>query len=186
MSNQLKALFFIPLLFVSFSLAANEKITLEKDKLFYNLSTHKEEMIDLNNNKHKVIVFLSKDCPCSKANLSLLNQYSEEFADVEFIGIHAMKNKSPNDLKSFDTTRAKFPIFNDDQLVITNLFKAVKTPHVFIVSPTNEIIYQGGVTNSMMPEKARQFYLKDALMDLKNKKAIVLKETKTLGCYIVR
>lgn len=184
--NHLKALFIaILILFQNFAFSS-ENISFSASEVFYNLKTGKNEQINFNNNRHKVFVFLSKDCPCSKANLSLLNEYVSAFPLVDFIGIHAMKNKTPEDLKNFEIQNINFPVYNDTELIITRKFHALKTPHAFITSPNGEIIYMGGVTNSMMPKNAKTFYLKDALSELAQNKPITTKESKTLGCYIVR
>lgn len=175
---------FVALFFCSIHQVKASTITLEalieKNQLVFN--SEKNESLT-------IYVFLSKDCPCSKAYMNYFNDLIEKYPEYRFIGIHAMKNKSINDLQSFihskEVKNSKLTLFNDPDLLLTNYFKAIKTPHVFIVNK-NKTIYSGAVANSMMPQNAKVFYLENALREFKEKGIISIKETKALGCYIVR
>lgn len=152
------------------------------------VNTDREETIEISKmTKPLVLIFISKDCPCSKGNLSYINKLSGEYPDFKFLGVHSKKGSSTKDIKNYlSDKKINFEILNDSNLSITNKFDALKTPHVFIVNLKGEIIYNGGVTNSTFPENAKDFYLKNALEDLKNHRPIAKNETKTLGCFIVR
>jgi uncharacterized membrane protein len=140
-----------------------------------------------NTKKASVVIFISKDCPCSKGNLSYINKLAEEFKDFNFIGIHSKKNASDKELMAYIADKnLSFKTYNDPDLKIADDFKALKTPHAFIVNTDGEVIYSGGVTSSTFPENAKSFYLKDALNEFLKTKKISNFETKTLGCYIAR
>lgn len=151
-----------------------------------------QEPLIFNNEKSEnltIYIFLSKDCPCSKAYMGYLNTLIDQYPEYRFIGVHAMKDKSNNDLQNFlnskEVKSSKLALFNDPHLELANYFKAIKTPHVFIVNK-KKIIYSGAVANSMMPQNAKIFYLENALKEFKEKGMISTTETKALGCYIVR
>lgn len=142
-------------------------------------------LIDSKN--YHVVIFISKDCPCSKGNLDYLNKLSQKFNQFKFIAIHAKKDTSDNLIEEYlKDKKLNFDVINDNNLINTNHFSALKTPHAFIVSPTGEVIYNGGITNSTFPENAKKLYLEDNLNLISQNKEIEYKETKTLGCYIVR
>lgn len=185
----MRNLFLFMQLFVALLLGINQPawavdISLEglttKEKLIFN--SEKSE-------KLAIYIFLSKDCPCSKAYMGYLNTLIDHYPEYHFVGVHAMKNKSSNDLQNFlnskEVKNSKLALFNDPNLELANYFKAIKTPHVFIVNE-KKIIYSGAVANSMMPQNAKVFYLEDALKEFKEKGMISTTETKALGCYIVR
>jgi thiol-disulfide isomerase/thioredoxin len=156
-------------------------------KNFELYSVTSNKLVNIQFEKHDlnyVFIFLSKDCPCSKGNLEYINELSKKYPDVRFVGIHAKKKTKVEEVQNYlKDKKINFEILNDPDLLAANLFKALKTPHAFIVNKMGEIIYSGGVTNSIFPEHAKEFYLKNALEDLAN---IAKNETKTLGCFIER
>lgn len=88
-------------------------------------------------------------------------------------------------MKYFKKFEIDFPILLDKSLTYANEFNALKTPHTFL-KLGDKIVYQGGVTNKRNPEKASKFFLKDAIVSVKNNQAIKIKDSKTLGCFIRR
>jgi hypothetical protein len=138
--------------------------------------------------KPTVVIFISKDCPCSKGNLSYINKLADEFKQFNFFGIHSKKLTSDTDLLAYlSDKKLSFKVYNDSDLKIADDFKALKTPHAFVLNTKGEVVYSGGVTSSTFPENAKSFFfLKDALNEFLQTKKIVNDETKTLGCYIAR
>jgi len=181
----MKALILIILSFISFNLSANFKVESFKG---VSLKTEKEIDFDISkSNKPLVLIFISKDCPCSKGNLGYINELSLKYSDFQFIGIHSKKGSTIEEIRNYlKDKKVNFEIVADSQLQIASKFNALKTPHVFIVNQQGEVIYNGGVTSSTFPENAKEFYLSNTLEDIKNHRSIAKKETKTLGCYIVR
>ena len=146
------------------------------------------EVLNFQTNKDPtVVIFLSKDCPCSKGNLDYINQLSLKFKNIKFIGVHSKKYSTNEDVEQYlADKKLNFPIYNDPDLKIADQFKALKTPHAFIVATNGEIIYNGGITNTTFPDHAKTAFLKDALTDVQGQKLPSPAETKTLGCFIVR
>lgn len=144
--------------------------------------------IDLPTKDHySVVIFISKDCPCSKGNLSYINELSKNYPEIKFFGIHAKKGSTTEQLKNYLSDKSlNFEVVNDPEMKMTKQFEALKTPHAFIINPKGEIIYNGGITNSTFPENAKTFFLKDRLEEIKNHKPLSMSESKTLGCFIVR
>jgi peroxiredoxin len=139
--------------------------------------------------KATVVMFLSAKCPCSASHQEALNSLSEKFGPLGYTFV-AINSNANEDLefskKYFQKAKLKFPVIKDSNSEIANHFSAYKTPHVFIVNPKGEILFQGGVDNSKVAEKASRFYLKDALESIQNGELPREKEVRVLGCEIKR
>lgn len=177
----MKYLFFIILLISNVSAAINNISG-------FSITSNKNISIEIDNVNHPIVaIFISKDCPCSKGNLNYIESLSKNYPEFKFIGIHAMKDAKIEEVKNYlKDKNISFEILTDEDLKLTDKFKALKTPHAFIVNTKGEIVYNGGISNSTFPEDAKVFYLKNALEDLKNKRPIALSESKAMGCFIVR
>lgn len=137
--------------------------------------------------KTKVLVFLNRTCPCTQQNIPYLNKLAQEFPEVEFIGVHSKKGGTLQEIKEVvEVYKPEFPVIDDNNLVIANLLKANRTPQAFILSESNEILYNGGVTDRTNPTNASKTYLKNALAEVNSHKEITEKETRSLGCVIIR
>ncbi|NBX68854.1 MAG: thioredoxin family protein [Proteobacteria bacterium] len=164
----------------------------------FSCSTKSLNGIDLRTGKHfeseknsaqrgRVVVFLSAKCPCSRSHESSLKELANEFSDFSFIGVHSNKDEDEGLSSIYFRERGlNFPIIQDKESRIANDFGAMKTPHAFIVGPSGECWFNGGVDDTKDASKAKQFYLKQALLDLRSGKEPEQKTTRTLGCTIMR
>lgn len=137
--------------------------------------------------KTKVLVFLSKTCPCTQQNIPYINEISKNFPEIEFIGVHSVRNATSKDIEEIrENYKAEFPIIDDSDLKMADFLKANRTPQTFILDENNNVLYSGGVTERTNPYSAKKLYLKNALTELANNQAITEKETRSLGCIILR
>lgn len=137
--------------------------------------------------KTKVLVFLNRTCPCTQQNIPYLNQLVKEFPEIKFIGVHSKKGGTLQEIKEVvEVYKPQFPVIEDHNLTIANRFKANRTPQALILSSNNEILYSGGVTDRTHPDNASKPYLKNALDEVNSHKEITEKETRSLGCVILR
>lgn len=136
-------------------------------------------------NKDTVVFFLSASCPCTKKNIPYLQALGKEFPNFQFIGVHSNANEDIEVAKK-EFGDFKFPIAYDSDMKIADHFKATKTPHVFVLNKKDEILFHGGVTNSIDPKRAKKFYLANALNDISKNREVKQQFAKALGCYIVR
>jgi peroxiredoxin len=180
----MKTFLFICLVLCSLQLSASVNI----DHInAVSLSKKTTENLSLKGDKATVVIFLSKDCPCSKGNLDYINQLSQEFKNFRFIGIHSKLHSTVEDVQNYlQDKKLNFEVYNDNDLKIADQFKALKTPHAFIVSTNGDVVYNGGITNTTFPRNAKEFFLKDALTNIENHKLPAKAETRTLGCFILR
>lgn len=138
--------------------------------------------------KGLVVVFLSAVCPCSNSHLVELKKLKSEFPDFDFVGIHSNTDED-KDLTSayFKTANLPFPVIQDSGAKLADEFKALKTPHVFVVLKDGTTAYQGGVSSSRhFDDKADRKYLREALSDLAAGRKVNTPEGRTLGCVISR
>lgn len=134
-----------------------------------------------------VVVFLSAKCPCSDSHSADLKQLEIKYPEFHFVGVHSNSDESIEDSKNYFSKLAlPFPVIQDDKAAIAGQFKALKTPHVFVISPTGEMLYQGGVTDSHVAPAAKKHFLADALEAVRSGKTPQVTQTRTLGCIITR
>ena len=139
--------------------------------------------------KGTVVVFLSAKCPCSASHEVALKDLYREFQaqGFAFTGVHS----NPDEDAALTTTHFKesalpFPVIQDGDQALANTFGALKTPHVFVVSPKGEILYQGGVDETHIAALAKKPYLKNALLAVAHGQAPDPKEVRVMGCAIKR
>ena len=137
--------------------------------------------------KKKVLLFLNSQCPCSQSHFDHLNQLQKDNPQFQFVGFHSNKLIERGDAqKYFDKYKIDFPIFEDKELVYADRFKALKTPHVFVLDESENLLFQGGTTNSRSFKKASKFFLKTALNEINSGKKVSNAHARALGCYINR
>ncbi len=141
----------------------------------------------------KVLVFLSKDCPCSKSHVEHLNHLHQDFPSMAIFGVIADpvdKDEIQESAEYFSSKNFKFPLLSDPEQKLIKQFKALKTPHVVVLKkqPNNNytVIYEGGVSDQRKAENASVFFLRENLLALHNKKPLPFAQGKSLGCYIRR
>ena len=136
--------------------------------------------------KAQVVVFLSQKCPCSNSHIEELKKLAKDFPDVRFVAVHSNLDEDPAKVKEYFTKiDLPFPVVQDDNNKIADRFKAMKTPHAYVMVK-NEIVYRGGVSDSKNYRPENRLYLREALEDLKNQRPLRMPEARTLGCAIPR
>lgn len=137
--------------------------------------------------KALVVVFLSAKCPCSNSHIQELKSLAEAYKDFSFVAVNSNVDESLSFAKNyFVAQELPFPILRDQNTEFADHYHASKTPHAFIVLPSGELAYQGGVSSSHRFEKAEHKYLREALNDLQNNRKVKTPEGRALGCAISR
>ncbi|HEY2380184.1 MAG TPA: redoxin domain-containing protein [Terriglobia bacterium] len=148
----------------------------------------------LQNKKGAVFVFLAPDCPLSQNYTLTLNNLNKEFesAGVGFYGVFSGGAISKQAMDDFAATyHLGFPAMLDDQSKVADYFGATTTPEAFLTGATGQTVYKGAIDN-WAPELGQhrtvitQHYLFDALESVRAGKAIQVKETQAVGCFIER
>ena len=137
--------------------------------------------------KKKVFIFISATCPCSQKSLAHLEELSKKYKDYDFYGVNETSQMPGFEAQIFFKNKGiDFSILQDRQFKIADAFKAVKTPHAFILNEKNEVLFEGGVTNLTDISRADELYLLNALVESSENKIITKPQARALGCYIKR
>ncbi len=128
-----------------------------------------------------VLMFLSTACLCSPEQILELQALASEFSQkgFSFRAVNLDTSHSNEERKSYyEKLKFPFAILLDEERHLTKAFQVQKTPHTFLISPSGQILYQGGVSDET------HHFLKDALTALQEKKPIQVTYGKTLGCAV--
>ena len=152
-----------------------------------NMFDAKAVSLNLQDGKTKVFLFLSSKCPCSSSHEPLITDLYKEFSQFQFIAINSNSNEElAFSAKHFEEAKFPFPVLRDNGAKVADEFRALKTPHAFIVNGNGKIIYSGGVTNTAHAPNATKQYLREALQSVAAGKNPDPSEVRTLGCVISR
>lgn len=175
------------LFFSFFILLKAHALQIPSDLQGTNLISGEIVQLSSNNSKALVVVFLSAKCPCSNSHNTELQDLALKFPEIKFAAVHSNMDEDKALASTyFKKVNFPFPIVHDVNAKLADQFKALKTPHAYLISPKGEILYQGGLTNSKDCEKADRKYLREALTDLNEGQPIRTPEGRTLGCAISR
>lgn len=137
--------------------------------------------------KGLVVVFLSAKCPCSDSHVAELKSLAKDYPEFKFVAVNSNTDETMEQSQEyFKRVQFEFPVVKDKNLEIADRFKAFKTPHAFVVSEKGDIVYQGGVSSSRQFATADRKFLREALVNLHDGKAVATPESRTLGCVITR
>ncbi len=132
-----------------------------------------------------VLIFVSAKCPCSMSHAEEISALAKDFPDFRFIGINSNSNET-KEMAAKYFSGFPFPVLKDEKAALADEFKAVKTPHAFILNAKGEKLFQGGVSSSSTFARAERKWLREALEDLSAKRAVRTPLARTLGCSIER
>jgi peroxiredoxin len=137
--------------------------------------------------KGTVLIFLSSKCPCSASHMGEIKNLAKDYPEFRFIGVNSNTDESLESAKAFFAAQGlSFPILRDEKTQIADEFKAVKTPHAFILAANGKKLFQGGVSDSASFPRADRKYLREALEDIKHDLPVRTPLARALGCAIVR
>ena len=141
--------------------------------------------------KATVLVFLSAKCPCSASHEQVLKELYAKYSasGFQFLGIHSNQDESKIlSLSHFapPASNLPFPVLEDKEAKIASELHAMKTPHVFVLNPKGEILFQGGVDDSHIAQTAKVHHLENALEAIQNGKKPDPAEVRVMGCVIKR
>jgi len=149
------------------------------------------------NDKIVVVVFQSINCPWDKMRPEggyqrVLAPMAEQYADqgVQFLAINSNKTESMEQVASyFEKHNMPYPILKDPGNEIADAYGAQTTPHVFVISPGDQVLlYKGGIEEVPgSPKQCGQMgkqYLKPVLDAVIAGETVPYTETKSKGCSI--
>ena len=155
------------------------------------------ELPDLQGTRHtlsdyrgKIVIidFWSAECPHSeRTDQHLLKLLEGWEGEVVMLPVAANRNESRQLVEEAAKTRCLPRVLVDPQQVLTNLYEAMTTPHVFVVDREGILRYRDAVDNLTFRQRtATRFFLQDAVEALLKGQLPELTETPAYGCAIVR
>lgn len=134
-----------------------------------------------------VAVFLSAKCPCSDSHAQELQSLARQFPKIQFVGIHSNADETQDLTRGyFSSKKFEFPVLEDSSGQYAEKYRALKTPHAFLLDSNGTVIYQGGVSDSTNAAQAQRFPLRNALSDWSQGRKVQTPAGRTLGCMIKR
>jgi len=160
----------------------------------FTLNTFDGKEISLSDYRGKIVVleWFNFECPYSKYHyettntmVGLANKYKG--SNVVWLVINSTSHTTPGANKEFTQKyKLPFPILDDRPGKVGRAYGAKTTPHMYIISPRGNILYEGAIDNSPMGRKKEGVinYVDKALAELTTGKAVSTPNTKPYGCSV--
>ncbi len=179
----------LALLFVSWihcALAHSFLPLLDFDGNIHSLEQNDEQRV-------RVFVFLSSECPVSQASIPALNRLAAQFSRpggrVELFGVWSDATVTRAEAgRHFAEWKAGFPILHDSARMVAGALKPTHVPEAFVFDAAGKQVYRGAIDNAFEAIGRRraqvdQYFLADTLNAVLAGKAPPVAVTKPVGCY---
>jgi len=140
-----------------------------------------------------VVCFLGTECPMARLYGPRLSELSREFADdsVRFVGVNSNRQDSVTDIRDYVRTyQVSFPVLRDVGNKVADQYEATRTPEVFVLNESLEVIYHGRIDDQYAPGvnrgKPLRRDLHAAISEWVEGKPVTVSETDAPGCLIGR
>ena len=155
------------------------------------------ELPDLQGNQHKlsdyrgrivIVNFWSCECPhAERTDKLIMELLAKSNGDVELLSIASNQNESVQSVEEAARARSLPTVLLDAGHVVADLYKAVTTPHVFVVDEDGILRYRGAVDDvTFRQRESTRFFLEEVIGSLLNGEMPTLTEVPAYGCTIVR
>lgn len=167
----------------------------------FSLTNTEDKTISLSDYKGKFVVleFYSHNCPFvykhySSGNMPALQKFYTG-KNVVWLSINSSganhpyyhDNKKALEYKQKYST-ASTELLKDPTGEVGKSYKAVTTPHMYIITPEGKLAYQGAIDSNpsfrVEDIETAQNYVKEALDNLLEGKEVVITQTRPYGCSI--
>jgi thiol-disulfide isomerase/thioredoxin len=147
----------------------------------------------LSKGKGAIVIFTCNHCPFSQAYEQRIIAIHKKYAPkgIPVVAINPNDpTREPEDSYENMVKRAKkfkypFAYLVDETQAVAKMYGATRTPHVFVLNKSNEVIYIGAIDDNFEEPKAvKEKYLEIALDSYLAKKPIANPSTKAIGCGI--
>jgi len=139
------------------------------------------------------VCFLGTECPMARLYGPRLSELAEEFADngVRFVGVNSNRQDSVTDIREYvKTYRVRFPVLRDVGNKVADQYEATRTPEVFVLNESLDVIYHGRIDDQYAPGvnrgKPLRRDLHEAISEWIDGKPVTVTETDAPGCLIGR
>ena len=140
-----------------------------------------------------VVCFLGTECPMARLYGPRVSKMAQEFLDdnVQFVGVISNRQDSVADIRKYvKKHKLTFPVLHDAGNKIADQFEATRTPEVFVLDQSLNVVYQGRIDDQYAPGVARVKPecrdLHNAISELLAGKPVTVAHTIASGCLIGR
>lgn len=141
--------------------------------------------------QYTVYVFFGENCPICQHHTLTLNNLTQKYASkgVEIIGVFPNPESDSAAIEEFrQKYKIQFALQKDTGRQLMKRFDATITPQVFVVA-NDSVFYKGGIDDRFAALGKRKTTpvipsLENAIIALLQGKAVEVKETKAVGCFI--
>lgn len=140
-----------------------------------------------------VVVFLGTECPLARLYGGRLQRIADEFAadGLQVVGVMSNRQDSNDDIRAYVAENGvRFPVLKDDLNVIADAYGADRTPEVFLLSASLELLYRGRIDDQYKPGVTRDAPTREdlrmAIEETLAGQAVSVAKTTAPGCLIGR
>ncbi len=148
------------------------------------------DMLSMEGVNGAVLMFVSKNCPVSKACDERYVKLAKKFKrdGILFVGINSNKTENVDEIRdSAKEMGYNFPVLKDWNNVVADQFDAKFTPHAFLIDKKGVLIYKGRIDdNHRKADKVTENTLSHVVGEYSRGEALSYTETKSVGCTIKR
>lgn len=168
-----------------------------KPASLFALKNYDGKEVKLADYKGKIVVleWFNYDCPFSRyhhESVPTMENLAKKYKSkgVQFLAINSTHYQKAEDNAAFAKKfKVTYPILDDRTGKVGRLYKAQRTPHMFVIDPNGLLVYQGAIDNAPLGKvapdaKEKVNYVDKALAELTTGKAITIQKTKPYGCTV--
>jgi len=162
----------------------------------FTLKTFDGKTVSLSDYRGKIVVleWFNFECPYlmyhygqPSTMIKLANKYKDK--NVVWLAMNSTSHTTPEANIDFAKKyKPPYPILDDRPGKVGDAYGAKTTPHMFIISPRGNIVYEGAIDNSpngRTPAGQEPVnYVDKALAELTSGRPVSIKETKPYGCTV--
>lgn len=160
------------------------------DIKLWNASEKKEVRLG-RDDKMRLIVLLSPECPMSVNYTLTLNQINEKFRDrLDITGVIPGSTVKDDEVNRFTGAyKLTFPLLVDKDRILVRMVKGEVTPEAFLFNADGNLVYSGAIDNWLTElgkkkQKPDMFFLQDAILNTMNGLPVTVPYVKAQGCLV--
>lgn len=151
----------------------------------------KKQKTGIDNSDYQLLVFLSPECPLSQNYSVVLQQLSNEFADIiQVYGIIPGSTVTKKEIRHFaNKYKILFPLYSDKSMTTVKTVHATTTPEVVLLDKGGKLVYRGAIDDwavelGKKKSKASNEYLRNALLQVRSGLPVQIVMKEPVGCLI--
>ena len=160
----------------------------------FELSSFDGKTVSLSDYRGKIVVleWMNFECPFSRYHyetkntmVELANKYKDK--NVVWLTVNSTSHTTPEPNKTFAKRHGlPYLILDDRSGKVGWAYGAETTPHMYIINPRGNIVYEGAIDDSPLGQKKEGVvnYVDNALAELITGKAVSTPKTKPYGCTV--